>query len=264
MKKWFMRLTIAIGLALVVAGAGVYWAVRQTQHVPEFYSQATSQQPKETHRASEQLKEDVSRLQRDAAQLGSWRASFSDNVINGWLIEELPRRFPRLLANGVSDPQIVIREDRVLVAARYKHKHWDTVISFEIEVELTEEANMLAVRLNNLRAGALPLPLDQFKKGITKEAARGDVDIRWDMTNSGPVALVTVPRNHPKYAVSPVIIESIRLADGKLQLFGHTGVLAESIYKPHGPVHRFVSYRHARIRSSQPSASSKSRRSSLR
>ena len=88
------------------------------------------------------------------------------------------------------------------------------------------------------------MPLDKFLKGITREAARGDVDVRWDITDSGPVALVTVPSEHPNYAVSPVVIESLRLSDGQLQLGGHSGPIAEDSYRPRGPIHRFVSYRH--------------------
>lgn len=258
MRKWFKRICVTIGLFLILVGAGMYWAVRQTKHVPEFYAQATKTLPEATHQASENLIQDFSKLQKDAARLGSWQASFSDAEINAWMIEELPRRFPRLNAKGVRDPRIVIQEDRVRVAARYKDKRWDTVISFDVKVEMTEEANMLAVRLSNLRAGALPIPVDRFLKGITKEAARGDIEIRWDHTDTGPIALVTVPREHPKYVVSPVIVESVRLKDGWLNLSGHTGKLAEAIFQPRGPVHQFVSYRNIDKTNSQSSSSSAS------
>ena len=267
MRRWLKRIAVVVGLCLLILGCVAYWAVRQTKHVPEFYSQATGQLPnEETVKASQRLQDDVSKLRSDAAKLGFWKASFSDAEINAWLVEELPKRFPLLQARGVSDPRIVIEDDHVLVAARYKDKHWDTIVSFQVNVELTEEANMLAIRLTKLRAGALPMPLERFLKGITKEAAKGDIDIRWDMTESGPVALVTVPREHPNYAVTPVIVESIKLSDGQLNLSGHTGKLAESIFKPKGPVHRFVSYRHTpnRSRHSRSSSSDKSLRSKMR
>ena len=245
MRRWFTRIAITLGVLLLVATTLGFWTVRQTQYVPEFYSRATERLPIKTREASDRLQKDVLRLRDAAGQNGSWRASFSDAEINAWLVEELPKRFPKLLAKGVQDPRIVIEYDRVLVAARYKDRHWDTIVSFEVNVELTEEANLLALRVHNLRAGALPLPIGNFKKGITKEAAKGDIDVRWDMTADGPIALVTVPREHPKYVASPAIVESLDLRDGRLVLSGQTGPSAISRFDPQGRVHRFVSYRHS-------------------
>ncbi|QDT13741.1 hypothetical protein [Planctomycetes bacterium K23_9] len=248
MRRWTKRIAITLAIVLIVGSIASYWAVQQTKVVPEFYAKATNLLPVQTREASERLQHDVEKFQSDVGRLGSWSAAFSDAEINAWLIEELPKRFPRLLAKGMNDPRIVIEDDCVLVAARYQDRRFDTIISFEVEVELTEEANMLALRLKNLRAGALPMPLNKFLKGITREAARGDVDVKWDMTQAGPIALVNVPREHPGYVASPVIVESVRLVDGVLLLAGHTGSLAEQVFTPRGPVHQFVSYNPRRNR----------------
>jgi hypothetical protein len=242
MRRWTKRIAFALAILLLVGTVAGFWAVRQTKVVPEFYAQAKQRLPVKTYEASQRLQHDVEKFQSDVGRLGSWNAAFSDAEINAWLLEELPKRFPRLLARGVKDPRIVIEDDRVLVAAHYKDKRFDTIISFEVAVELTEEANMLALRLKNLRAGALPMPLSNFLKGITREAARGDIDVKWDMTQSGPIALVNVPREHAGYVASPIIVESVQLVDGVLLLAGHTGTLAEKSFTPRGPVHRFVSY----------------------
>lgn len=242
MRRWTKRIVIAFAVLLVVGSIAGYWAVQQTKVVPEFYARATDRLPIKTREASDRLQHDVEKFQSDVGRLGSWDAAFSDAEINAWLFEELPKRFPRLLSRGMQDPRIAIEDDRVLVAARYQDSRFDTIVSFEVEVELTEEANMLALRLKNLRAGALPMPLTKFLKGITREAARGDVDVKWDMTQEGPIALVNVPREHPGYVASPVIVESVRLVEGVLLLSGHTGAMAEQVFTPRGPIHRFVSY----------------------
>jgi hypothetical protein len=242
-RRWIKRGLIACVLTGLCVVATTYWAFRQTSQVPEFYSRAKKQLPVHVAAASKRLRNDVQQLQDDAAKLGSWHASFSDTEINAWLVEELPKKFPMLLANGASDPRILIEDGRVLAAVQYKNRHIDTVISCEILVSLTEQPNMLAVRLNHLRAGALPLPLNSFLQGITREAAKGGFDIHWDMTAEGPVALVAVPSEHPGYAVTPVIVESVQLVEGELRLAGHTGALAAESYRPRGSVHQFVSYR---------------------
>ncbi len=244
MRRWIKRLTITTVVTLAAGGTVAWWLVEQTRHVPEFYTRATKQRPEQTAEASRRMRADVKRLQEDAAKIGSWHAEFSDDEINAWLVEELPRKFPRLLARGASDPRVVIEEGRILAAVRYKDRRIDTVISCAVEVALTEQPNMLALKVTGLKAGALPLPLSKFQKGISKEAATGDIDVQWDLAESGPIALVTVPSEHPRYAISPVTVESVKLVDGRLQLSGHTGELAKQSYQPQGPVYRFVSYRH--------------------
>ena len=266
MRRWAIRIAVSFVILLVVIGlSGGWWALEQTQHVPEFYTRATDDAPLEHRGGQPGLQEEVEQLQSDAAKIGSWNATFSDDQINAWLIEELPKKFPRLLASGASEPRIAIEDDRLLAAVRYKNRRIDTVISCQLSVELTEQPNMLALQVNHLKAGALPLPLSNFLKGITHEAAKGGVDIRWDDAQSGPIALVTVPSEHPGYVRAPVIVESIQLVDGSLILAGHTGPLRIESYSPLGPVYQFVSYRpgenrnrqDSRLSSNRPSSSSK-------
>ncbi len=251
MRTWIVRLTATVTVVSVVAGASSWWALRQSRHVPEFYARAGTNHATSTVEASRRLQAEVEQLQIDAARIGSWRAAFSDEQINAWLIEELPQKLPRLAKLGASEPRIIIEDDRVLAAVRYQHGHFDTIISCELKVALTEEPNMLAFRVTNLRAGALPLPLNKFLTSITKEAARGEIDIRWDMTESGPIALVTVPSEDPRYVVKPVVVENLMLYDGALMLAGHTGTMARQAFKPKGRVYQFVSYRHRNDASTQ-------------
>lgn len=253
MRRWIKRLFIVIAILMMVGGGVAWWLFKQTRQVPEFYTRATAQLPVETAEASRRLSADVEQLQKDAARLGSWRAEFSDDEINAWLVEELPKKFPRLLAKGASDPRVVIENGRILAAVRYKDSRIDTVISCEVQVALTEQPNMLALKVSGLKAGALPLPLSKFLRGITKEAAKGDIDVQWDLNEKGPIALVTVPSEHPRYAISPVTVESVALIDGQLTLSGHTGPTNRETYRPRGPVYRFVSYRQGDKRSRQAS-----------
>ena len=262
MRRWIKRMVLALVGVATVASALSWWAVRQASQVPEFYTRLAAEAPEQSAQASRRLQADMERLQDDAAQLGSWQAAFSDDEINGWLVEELPKKFPRLLARGASEPRVVIEDGRLLAAAKYKNRGLETVVSCEIEVELTEQPNMLALRVSNLRAGALPLPLSKFLRGITREAAKGEVDVRWDLTDNGPVALATVPSEHPSYARRPVVVESVQLVQGRLVLAGHTGEHARDVYDPRGTVHRFVSYRHRENRNCQTAQASRTRSSS--
>lgn len=247
---------LCILAVVVIASTSVLslWAIRQSKHVPDFYIQATSGQSLDHDRFAErQMRAGVAQLQNDAARNGSWKANFSDRQINAWLESELPTKFPRLLAHGASEPRVVIRDGKLLAAARFQKGHIDTVVSCEVDVQLTEQPNILALHVKNLRAGALPIPLERFLGGVSREAAMGNLSVQWDRTDQGPVALVRVPAEHPNYATSPVIVEWIDFAAGVLELSGHSGPMAESKYRPHGTLHEFVSYQpNAKTRTDTP------------
>lgn len=251
MKKCLKWISVGVLLSAVGVAASSWWVLRQTRHVPDFYRLAAQENRSVSEAASRRLRQDFERLKSDASELGTWRAAFSDEEINAWLAEELPKTLPRLLAGGAQKPRILIEDDRVLAAARVKNRRIETVISCEVEVELTEQPNVLAIRISKLRAGALELPLERFLQNITNELAKGDIDVQWDLTDDGPVALLTIPSERPEYVRTPVIVESVRLVDGHMLLAGNTGELAHQAYAPRGPVHRFVSYRIGEKRSRQ-------------
>ncbi len=248
MKYWMWGIATVASLAVIITASVSWWALQRTRVVPDFYERATKQLPADLDSAIARLEQDMVQLQGDAAKLGSWQAVFTDEQINAWLVQQLPREFPNLLPPGVEEPRIIIEDGRVLVAARYKNQHIDTVVSFEVKAALTEQANVLAIRVNNLRAGALPLPLDRFLRGISREAAKSQMEVRWDMDQSDPIALVTIPSDHPSYIYAPVIVESVYMAEGILALAGHTGAEARDSYSPRGPIYQLASARTGRPR----------------
>ncbi len=244
MKKRWAQAIVAIGLfAVVSVMLASSWALRRTREVPEFYALAVEQLPSDLEAASRSLEQDVVQLQDAASQLGVWYAAFTDDQINAWLAHHIPLEFPKLLPPGVEAPRILIRNDRVYAAARYQNSHLDTIVSFEVRAELTEHPNVMAIRIENLRAGSLPLPLSRFLRAISLEAAKSDFEVTWDMDETGPVALVRVPSEHPGYAQTPVIVESVMLESGQLLLAGHTGPEAIVAYQPRSPVYQLASFR---------------------
>ena len=246
MKKWIRVAVIILAIAVLSVGLTAYWAFRQTQFVPEFYRVAMLAKSETDGEPIRVLTERVSKrmeaLQITAQRRGTWNASFTNEEINAWLAQELPRKLPQLLRYGLSKPRVAIEEGKLMAAARFRNRRIDTIISCEIKVELTEQANLLAIHLENLRAGALALPWNQFLDRISKEAAVGDIDLRWDMTERGPVALIQIPSDHPQFVVRPVLIESILLQVGEISLAGRSGQYASSNYAPQSSTHRFVTY----------------------
>ncbi|MEM6691740.1 MAG: hypothetical protein AAF664_20090 [Planctomycetota bacterium] len=244
LRVWIRRLAL---LAFMIVGGLVglsYWAMRQTKQVPEFYRVATTVEmsPVEMTRASEELEAEMETVRRDAEETGSWEAAFSQEQINAWLAHELPEKFPRIKRAGASEPRIALQDEKILAAIRISRGALNAVVSCELKVELTEQPNMIAVRLSHLRAGALPLPLDRFRNAISREASRGGLEIHWDETEEGPIALVSIPSDDPRYRISPTIIEQVTIVENAIFVSGKSGERATMNFQPRGQVHQFVAF----------------------
>ena len=236
-------IAITTATAGLVAAAVAGWSYRQSRQVPEFYARAIASKEKAVQRSSTSRRIDP--IRRVAGRTGRWRVAMDNAEINDWLADELPRRFERLFHKGVSAPVVSVDDGALRAAVHYRSASGriDAIVSCRLEASMTQQPNLLAVRLSELKLGALPIPIEPFIRRISREAAGGDLDIRWDFTEQGPVALVDVPKTHPQYAVAPVVVEKVELVDGRLHVAGHSGDLATAGYRPSGPVHHFVSFR---------------------
>jgi plasmid stabilization system protein ParE len=251
LQRWVRLGQIAVTLVvLLVIGAGLAgrWAWQATRKVPDFYRQAVAVEidPQQAERVSRELETEVEQLTDNMGRAGRWRATFSEREINAWLIHQLPQEFSRAMPKGVEDPRVAITEEGLRVAARYRGKRIETVVSCRLEVQLTEEPNLLAIHIRDLKAGALPLPLSRFVDHVSRRAARDGLQVRWD-TDGGdqPIALVSVPSEHPRFVCTPVVVESVRIGEGEVTLSGQTGPDAQICYQPQTAIYRLASARPA-------------------
>jgi hypothetical protein len=147
---------------------------------------------------------------------------FTEEQVNGWLVADLPEKFPNVLPPGTQEPRVAIDAEAIRVACRFDNGKFKTVISMALDVDLTTETNTLAVRVSKLRAGTLPVPLKHFLDKISVAASRGDIPIAWRQIDGDPVALVTVPVTHEDYAHREIYVDTIELREREIYLAGHT------------------------------------------
>jgi hypothetical protein len=219
----FLRVAgVLLILLLTAGGIALFLGYRATQQVPDFYGQAIQLEPEVQQEAGDVLEQHVLQLHNEVRQSGRWEAVFTDQQINGWLAYDLPEKFADVLPPGVSDPRVVIEDRQARIACRYDAKRFRSVISLDLEIHLTEEPNVLAVRIHQARAGLLPLPLKRFLDEITAQAGTADVIVRWSQDDGDPVALVTVPTRHDQYPRREVHLETVELRDGEVYLAGRS------------------------------------------
>jgi hypothetical protein len=212
---------VAAGI-LVIAAVLLIGVYRASQHVPTFYQKALQREPVRQAKAGDQLERQVLELHNEVKEEGHWQAIFTDEQINGWLAADLPEKFPKALPKEVTDPRVAIEPREVKIACRYKAEKMSAILSLALEIHLTDEPNVVAVRIRKARAGALPLPLKQWLDRISKSAEKANVSLHWAQVDGDPVALVTVPREHKEFQHRILAVETIEMRTGEIYLAGRT------------------------------------------
>lgn len=208
----FRLMLILATVALLLAGAGSFFTY-QVQQVPEFYEQAIAAQPQQQIAAGQQFEQEALEVQNQIRRAGEWRAEIAADEINGWLATVLPEKFPGMLPPEVSDPRVAIEQDRLRVAAKYRMSGIDTVVSLELSAFLTAEPNVMAVRVQRVAAGNIPVPLGKYLEQITESASRRGIYIRWQEVEGDPLAIVTLPLAEPGDK-REIILRSLELQPG--------------------------------------------------
>ena len=224
----FVRIVCLVLTVLAVAAGllsgWVYYAWRQ---VPEFYEQALQLPPEKMAEAGDQLEEQVLALHNEVQDEGRWEAVFTAEQINGWLGVDLREKFPNLLPPQFQQPRVAIDQGQAQVACRYEGSRTPSVLSLAIQAYLTEQPNVVAIRIRKARAGMLPIPRSQVLDRVSELARQADVPLQWAQQDGDPVALVTVPGNYGELDHS-LRLDTLELHPGELHVAGRTTPRTES------------------------------------
>lgn len=220
-----LRLALWFSLTcLLLLAAAAFSLYRGTQHVPEFYQHVLTSTvtPSRQFQVGDELEREVLNLHNAASKPGRWEAEFTDEQINAWLAVVLPRNHPQALPAEIRDPRVKIAAQSAQLAWRLKGERFETVISLQADVYLTDQPNQIAIRLHAVRAGWVPVPLSQVSERVSEAARRGRVDVSWSQQEGDPVALLRVPARYPEFEDREFCLDTLELGDGKVSLSGHT------------------------------------------
>ena len=207
-------------LALIaLGGVGLFRAAR---HVPDFYRRALEVTPEHQAAAGDALERQVLELHNEIQDEGRWQAVFDEEQINGWLASDLSEKFSTSLPTGISEPRVAIGADSVRLACRYRDQWIDTVVSVGLSFSVNRQTNEVAITVQRVRAGLLPLPLKDLLDEVANAARRGELDLRWAQSDGSPVALLRVPSELPALEVEGFRLQEIELAEGEIRLIGQT------------------------------------------
>lgn len=214
------RKTILFSLAafLIVVGAAgsLLWALLR---VPEFYADANAgvpEEPEARQLAAKSLVQETTNLVNNLKHSDEWSANFKQTEINSWFIEELfQEKYKDVVPQGVSDPRLSIEKNVLQLGFRFQKNGWSGIVSLRLKPWIQAE-NQLAIEIETIRAGIVPVPLEDVLHDLTGQLVEAGWDVTWSHANGHDVAIINLNKNK---ADSPVL-ESLAVVEGEVHIRG--------------------------------------------
>ncbi len=214
------RIVATVGCALLAVAAVVIFALMwAVQYRPQFYSDAMAVDPVAQRQASDQMLQQVSGVWNNAHSGDRWEVLFTAEQINGWLAVDLVENHPDALPENLSDPRVLIEEDRITMACRLQQDGAESVVSLSIEPYLAEP-DVLGLRICRARAGLLPWPLRTITDRVSEAAKQAELPVRWLQADGDPVVLISIPAMHDEEGDRLGHIDTLQVRRGEIYLAG--------------------------------------------
>jgi hypothetical protein len=218
-RRPFILAMLILISAVALVLAGLVAALRRD---PAFYAAANRPPDWDTHERSAKLVTRVMELQNDVRARDEWGDTFTADDLNAFFIENFgPKgRLADALPAGLHSPRVVIGGDRLFVGARYREGFWSTVVWLELKVWLVaEQANVAAVEVCGMKAGALPVGSQSILDRIAEAARASSVEVTWYRHGSNPVGLFRFFARQPRPTSQ---VTTLEVRDGKVVVAGRS------------------------------------------
>jgi hypothetical protein len=210
---------VALVLLFVGGASAGIWVL--LVHEPDFYARCAIPFGRERQRQAGEFMSEfgmlVDHIQHESRE---WDAQFYEKAINSYFEESfVPSGVAkRVLPEGVSHPRVAITPNNIRLAFRYGQGVISTVVSIDLRVWLApKERNVVALELQGLHAGSLPISAQSLQEQVTEVARPNNIDVTWYRHEGNPVALLRFQADKPR---PTVLLKEIRLRAGCLSIKG--------------------------------------------
>ena len=194
---------------------------RATRHVPDFYRQALIFSPEQKQDYGKQFRDQVLQLKATAAREEQFETTWSAEQINGWLATTVADHHAHQLPPNMHDLRVALRKGQARIGCRYQKGKIDTVVWLVVDVRLTDQSNVLELRLRGLKAGLVPFSIERFQAHVAAALQRAKVSVRWIEGEDDVTARLELPDRFADVPGKSVRFEKIELRDGILFLSGN-------------------------------------------
>ena len=194
---------------------------RATRHVPDFYRQALIFSPEQKQDYGKQFRDQVLQLKATAAREEQFETTWSAEQINGWLATTVADHHAHQLPPNMHDLRVALGKGQARIGCRYQKGKIDTVVWLVVDVRLTDQSNVLELRLRGLKAGLVPFSIERFQAHVAAALQRAKVSVRWIEGEDDVTARLELPDRFADVPGKSVRFEKIELRDGILVLSGN-------------------------------------------
>jgi hypothetical protein len=215
------RKSVYIGLGLVtllLTGAAVA-VVLLVRYQPDFYGQVAVEAGPYRKKCSADFKDLFARFMNDMINHDERAVEFTEEQINSYFEEDFARSglAQKVLPETMTAPRIRIEPDRIRLGCRYSLSELETVLSLDLRMWLaTQEPNVLALEIQGLYAGALPISAQSLLERIS-EAAPQDMEVSWYRHKGNPVAILRFQADKKR---PTMMLRHLELQEGKILIAG--------------------------------------------
>jgi hypothetical protein len=232
LKKRVIIAGLVASLVLIVPGA--VWL--SLTHKPTFYRALTNVPRAELEGKARHFVASSLQLRNDISNERDWQAVFTDQEVNAWLAEDLVTHFADQIPPALHEPRVAFNAERITLAFQLDQGPIRTVIWVVARARVPED-NVLALTLEKIRAGVIPISVDRFIDPITEQARQHGLDVKWSRENDLPVALI---RFNPDHDRSDVVLERLSVRQGQIRLSGRSDRLQGALVTPTLPTRRVL------------------------
>jgi len=210
-----------LGVALFLAGIGTV-LVLLFLHEPAVYARSSQPEGEERKILSGQFNSEFVHLADGIHNKPTWDATFTEKSINSYFEEDFVRTgVAKSLPEGMSAPRVAIEPDKLRLAFRYNFGPWNTIISIDMRLWLAtkREPNVIALELQSLHAGSLPIAAQSLLEQISETARQNGIEVIWYRYHGNPVALLRFQANEPHPTIQFL---NLKLESGQLVITGRS------------------------------------------
>lgn len=188
------------------------------RYQPDFYRERVAMPPELRKANAQQFASQSMQLRNDIMNETNWEASFTDEEVNAWLAQDLVQHFADQIPSGVSEPRVAFEPDRAILAFQLDQGALRSVVWAVVGIQVTAP-NELALTLEKVRAGMMPVPIDNLLDRITTHVRARGVEIEWDRSGPHPVAKV---KYQPTLTRKDIRLEQLQFLQGRVRLSGRS------------------------------------------
>ena len=221
MRRRRVLWAVVIVLAAVAVVAGSLGAL--LKQVPDFYTG-----PETAAKADDDVVASAVITRYGDLQSGilandaQWGASFSAAELNAFFREHVDegKQLAFKVPEPLRDPRIAIDGDRIRIGCRVGEGELSVIASIELQAWLVDrEVNTVAVKICDVRVGALPWESQMFLDRVTEWARNQNTDVTWYRHEGRPVGVFRLYANQQR---PPSQLRTVLIGDGRLAIAGRS------------------------------------------